>query len=101
VRKRAYDLAVDPRRSLLDVLREVVDLSGRKKSCNQGARGACTVLLDGKRVNSRLTRAALSMIEGVAEGEALHPPQTAFIAQVGFPCGYCTAGHAISEKLHL
>ena len=97
MRKRAYDLAVDPRRSLLDVLREVVDLSDRKKSCNQGARGACTVLLDGKRVNSRLTRAALSTIEG----EALHPPQTAFIAQVGFPRGYCTAGHAISEKLHL
>jgi xanthine dehydrogenase YagT iron-sulfur-binding subunit len=95
-------LDVDPRQSLLDVLRERLDLTGTKKGCNQGACGACTVLLDGQRINACLTLAVMhdgaeiTTIEGVARAEELHPLQTAFIEHDGFQCGYCTAGQIMS-----
>jgi xanthine dehydrogenase YagT iron-sulfur-binding subunit len=95
-------LDLDPRQSLLDVLRETLDLTGTKKGCNQGACGACTVLLDGKRVVSCLTLAVMhdgaevTTIEGLAEGEDLHPLQAAFIEHDAFQCGYCTPGQIMS-----
>ncbi|EHM03140.1 2Fe-2S iron-sulfur cluster-binding domain protein [Acetobacteraceae bacterium AT-5844] len=88
----------DARVSLLDLLRERVHLTGTKVGCNQGACGACTVLVDGERVLSCLTLAAqvdgrsVTTIEGLAEAEALHPLQAAFIDHDGFQCGYCTPG---------
>ncbi len=97
---RQFDL--DPRQSLLDVLRERLDLTGTKKGCNQGACGACTVLLNGKRVVSCLTLAAMhdgaeiTTIEGLAKGEELHPLQAAFIEHEGLQCGYCTPGQIMS-----
>jgi xanthine dehydrogenase YagT iron-sulfur-binding subunit len=93
---------LDPRQSILDVLRETLQLTGTKKGCNQGACGACTILLDGKRVNACLTlaimhdRASITTIEGVARGERLHPLQAAFIEHEGFQCGFCTAGQILS-----
>ena len=98
----ARQLEVDPRQSLLDVLRETLDLTGTKKGCNQGACGACTILLDGKRVLSCLTLAVMhegaqvATIEGLAKGEELHPLQEAFIEHDGFQCGYCTPGQIMS-----
>ena len=97
-----YHLQVDPRISLLDVLREQLALTGTKKGCNQGACGACTVLLDDKRVNSCLTLAVMhqgariTTIEGLASGTTLHPLQSAFIEHDGFQCGYCTSGQIMS-----
>ena len=102
VNGRMMELDIDARQSLLDLLRERLDLTGTKKGCNQGACGACTVLLDGKRVNSCLTLAimqdgaAVTTIEGLADGDALHPLQAAFVAHDGFQCGYCTAGQIMS-----
>ena len=98
----ARQLEVDPRQSLLDVLRETLDLTGTKKGCNQGACGACTILLGGKRVLSCLTLAVMhegarvTTIEGLAKGEELHPLQAAFIEHDGFQCGYCTPGQIMS-----
>ncbi|WP_213769060.1 (2Fe-2S)-binding protein [Caballeronia sp. dw_19] len=98
----AKALAVDPRQSILDVLRETLVLTGTKKGCNQGACGACTVLIDGKRVNSCLTLAIMHegaeirTIEGLADGDRLHPLQQAFIEHEGFQCGYCTSGQIMS-----
>ena len=95
-------LEIDPRQSLLDMLRGTLDLTGTKKGCNQGACGACTVLVDGKRVNSCLTLAVMHdgadirTIEGLAEGGALHPLQAAFIEHDGLQCGFCTAGQIMS-----
>jgi xanthine dehydrogenase YagT iron-sulfur-binding subunit len=95
-------LELDPRQSLLDVLRETLDLTGTKKGCNQGACGACTILLDGKRVVSCLTLAVMhdgaevTTIEGLAKGEDLHPLQAAFIEQDAFQCGFCTPGQIMS-----
>jgi xanthine dehydrogenase YagT iron-sulfur-binding subunit len=95
-------LDIDPRQSILDVLREKLNLTGTKKGCNQGACGACTVLLDGKRVNSCLTLAVMhdgatiTTIEGLAQGDELHPLQAAFIEHEGFQCGYCTSGQIMS-----
>lgn len=95
-------LSIDPRQSILDILRETLDLTGTKKGCNAGACGACTVLLDGRRINSCLALAAMhdgaeiTTIEGLATGDTLHPLQQAFIEQEGFQCGYCTPGQIMS-----
>lgn len=95
-------LDVDPRASLLDTLRDQLGLTGAKKGCNQGACGACTVLLDGRRVLSCLTLAVLhdsaevTTIEGLAKGDRLHPMQQAFMDHDGFQCGFCTPGQIVS-----
>jgi xanthine dehydrogenase YagT iron-sulfur-binding subunit len=92
----------DPRVTLLDLLRERLGLTGAKKGCDRGQCGACTVLVDGRRVNSclalaiSLDGARVLTIEGVAEGDALHPVQAAFIAHDGFQCGFCTPGQIMS-----
>jgi xanthine dehydrogenase YagT iron-sulfur-binding subunit len=102
VNGRAHELDVDHRQSLLDVLRETLDLTGTKKGCNQGACGACTVLLNGQRVTACLTLAVMhdgaeiTTIEGLAKGEELHPLQAAFIEHDGLQCGYCTPGQIMS-----
>jgi xanthine dehydrogenase YagT iron-sulfur-binding subunit len=95
-------LELDPRVSLLDALREDLDLTGTKKGCNQGACGACTVLVDGERINSCLALAIqyedrdIVTVEGLAHGDTLHPLQAAFIEHDGFQCGYCTPGQLCS-----
>ncbi len=92
----------DPRVTLLDLLRERLHLTGTKKGCDRGQCGACTVLVDGRRINSCLALAAsldgaeITTIEGLADGEDLHPVQAAFIAHDGFQCGYCTPGQIMS-----
>jgi xanthine dehydrogenase YagT iron-sulfur-binding subunit len=102
VNGQARQLELDPRQSLLDVLRETLDLTGTKKGCNQGACGACTVLLDGKRIVSCLTLAAMhdgaeiETIEGLAKDDELHPLQAAFIEHDGLQCGFCTPGQIMS-----
>ncbi|CAN5892716.1 2Fe-2S iron-sulfur cluster-binding protein [soil metagenome] len=98
----AVALPADPRVSLLDFLREDLNLTGSKKGCNQGACGACTVLVDGERVLSCLALAvqfegrAVTTIEGLAPAGGMHPLQTAFIEHDGFQCGYCTPGQICS-----
>ncbi|WP_327721554.1 (2Fe-2S)-binding protein [Streptomyces sp. NBC_00490] len=95
-------VTVDNRTSLLDLLREHLDLTGSKKGCNAGACGACTVLVDGRRVNScltlavRLEGAEVTTIEGLAKGDRLHPLQQAFVDEDAFQCGYCTPGQIMS-----
>jgi xanthine dehydrogenase YagT iron-sulfur-binding subunit len=92
----------DPRVTLLDLLRERLQLTGTKKGCDRGQCGACTILVDGRRVNSCLALAVshdgadIVTIEGVAEGDHLHPVQAAFIAHDGFQCGFCTPGQIMS-----
>ena len=92
----------DPRVTLLDLLRERLHLTGTKKGCDRGQCGACTVLLDGRRVNACLVLAVahdgadVLTIEGLAEGDALHPVQAAFIAHDALQCGYCTPGQIMS-----
>ncbi|MFC6065955.1 (2Fe-2S)-binding protein [Streptomyces ochraceiscleroticus] len=102
VNGRKHTVTVDNRTSLLDLLREHLDLTGSKKGCNAGACGACTVLVDGRRVNScltlavRLDGAEVTTIEGLGDGDRLHPLQQAFIDEDAFQCGYCTPGQIMS-----
>jgi xanthine dehydrogenase YagT iron-sulfur-binding subunit len=99
---KSYALDVDPRVTLLDALRERLQLTGSKKGCDHGQCGACTVLVNGRRINSCLTLAVMhegdeiTTIEGLAQGEELHPMQAAFIEHDGFQCGYCTPGQICS-----
>jgi len=98
--RRAFSL--DPRTTILDLLREHVDLTGTKKGCDQGQCGACTVLIDGRRVNSCLTFAVMHegahivTVEGLAASGTLHPMQQAFVDHDAFQCGYCTPGQICS-----
>jgi len=99
---QSIDLPSDARVSLLDLLRDHLDLAGAKKGCNQGACGACTVLVDGERILSCLALAvqyegrSVTTIEGLSDGSKLHPLQQAFIEHDGFQCGYCTPGQICS-----
>jgi xanthine dehydrogenase YagT iron-sulfur-binding subunit len=97
-----HQLSLDPRLTLLDTLRDVLGLTGTKKGCDQGACGACTVIIDDRRVLSCLTLAAacegqhVVTIEGLAEDDELHPMQAAFLHCDAFQCGYCTPGQILS-----
>jgi xanthine dehydrogenase YagT iron-sulfur-binding subunit len=102
INKKNYTLKADTRTTLLDLLRENLNLTGAKKGCDHGQCGACTVHINGERVLSCLTLAAtvpgkeVTTIEGLANGDKLHPMQEAFIACDGFQCGYCTPGQIMS-----
>ena len=97
----AVEAAFDVRTSLLDLLRDHLGLTGSKKGCNQGACGACTVLVDGERINACLALAiqyqgrSITTVEGLANDGALHPLQRAFVEHDGFQCGYCTPRPAL------
>jgi len=99
---KPYSVMVDPRMTLLDLLRETLGLTGTKKGCDHGQCGACTVLVNGRRINSCLSLAlandgeTITTIEGLAAGDQLHPLQSAFIECDGFQCGYCTPGQICS-----
>jgi xanthine dehydrogenase YagT iron-sulfur-binding subunit len=102
INDHAHSLTLDPRTTLLDALREHLALTGSKKGCDHGQCGACTVLIEGRRINSCLTLAvmhdgqSITTIEGMALGDNLHPVQTAFVERDGFQCGYCTSGQICS-----
>ncbi|ADO69872.1 (2Fe-2S)-binding protein [Stigmatella aurantiaca] len=102
VNGQEHALEVEPRVTLLDALRENLGLTGSKKGCDLGQCGACTVLVEGRRVNSCLTLAVMQQgkrittIEGLSQGETLHPMQQSFLAHDGFQCGYCTPGQIMS-----
>jgi xanthine dehydrogenase YagT iron-sulfur-binding subunit len=97
-----YGLRLDPRTTLLNLLREKLDLPGTKKGCDHGQCGACTVIIDGRRINSCLALAVIydgseiTTVEGLANGDELHPLQIAFVRHEGFQCGYCTSGQLCS-----
>jgi xanthine dehydrogenase YagT iron-sulfur-binding subunit len=98
----SYSLKLEPRVTLLDALREKLGLMGTKKACDRGECGACTVLVNNRRINSCITLAvmhtgaSITTIEGIAEDGKLHPLQTAFITHDAFQCGYCTSGQIVS-----
>ncbi len=102
VNQHDYTVDIEPRVTLLDALREYLGLTGTKKGCDRGQCGACTVLIDGRRVNACLTLAIacegakITTVEGLADETALHPVQQAFIRHDGFQCGYCTPGQICS-----
>jgi xanthine dehydrogenase YagT iron-sulfur-binding subunit len=102
VNGRRYAVTIDPRTTVLDALREHLALTGTKKGCDQGQCGACTVLVNGQRINSCLTLAVMhadddiTTIEGFANGDDLHPMQAAFVRHDGLQCGYCTPGQICS-----
>ncbi len=102
VNGQTKSLELDPRVTILDLLRERLRLTGTKKGCDHGQCGACTVLINGRRVNSCLTLAVMhdgdriTTIEGLAKGDQLHPIQAAFVEHDGFQCGYCTPGQICS-----
>jgi xanthine dehydrogenase YagT iron-sulfur-binding subunit len=102
VNGKHHELKLEPRVTLLDALREYLGLTGTKKGCDHGQCGACTVLVDGRRIYSCLTLAVMhagariTTVEGLADGDKLHPVQAAFIARDAFQCGYCTPGQICS-----
>jgi xanthine dehydrogenase YagT iron-sulfur-binding subunit len=104
---KTHELSLEPRTTLLDALREVIGLTGTKKGCDRGQCGACTVLVDGRRINSCLTLAIMqegkeiTTIEGLAQSAVLHPVQRAFLDHDAFQCGYCTPGQICSAAAML
>ena len=102
VNGRHYVLSLEPRVTLLDALREYIGLTGTKKGCDRGQCGACTVLVNDRRINACLALAVahqgdrIRTVEGLASGNALHPVQAAFVEHDGFQCGYCTPGQICS-----
>jgi xanthine dehydrogenase YagT iron-sulfur-binding subunit len=104
---KSYALSLEPRTTLLDALREVIGLTGTKKGCDRGQCGACTVLVDGKRINSCLALAIMQegkeiiTIEGLGQGDVLSPVQQAFLDHDAFQCGYCTPGQICSATAML
>jgi xanthine dehydrogenase YagT iron-sulfur-binding subunit len=102
INRRSFPLRVDARTTLLDALREHLGLTGSKKGCDHGQCGACTVLVNGRRINACLSLAVMhqgdeiTTVEGLATGDDLHPMQAAFIERDGFQCGYCTPGQICS-----
>jgi xanthine dehydrogenase YagT iron-sulfur-binding subunit len=102
VNGKTHALALDPRTTLLDTLRESIGLTGTKKGCDHGQCGACTVLVNGRRINACLSLAVMhedddiTTTEGLADGDELHPMQAAFVQRDGFQCGYCTPGQICS-----
>ncbi|HEY9677962.1 MAG TPA: (2Fe-2S)-binding protein [Drouetiella sp.] len=102
INKKSYSIAVDPRTSLLDCIRENLTITGTKKGCDHGQCGACTVLVNGRRINSCLTLAIMhdgdeiTTVEGLGSVENLHPLQEAFVECDAYQCGYCTSGQLMS-----
>jgi carbon-monoxide dehydrogenase small subunit len=104
VNSKVYEIAVRPSQTLLDVIREDLGLTGTKEGCGLGECGACTVIMNGKTVNSCLVLAVeadgkeITTIEGLADGDRLHPVQQAFLDEGGLQCGFCTPGMIMSAK---